>query len=58
MGFDSTEVAILLLTQQPLVRFPVFPQKNLWIFLMSLGFVDSAALSKVDRGLKMSIEPI
>ena len=53
----STVVAFLLINQQPQVRFPAFPKTFLKKFLMSLGFIDNAASRKVDRGLKMSIEP-
>ena len=35
-----------------------FPKKFLWNFSMLLEFIDGAAWCKVDRGLKMSIEPI
>ena len=40
------------------VRFLAFPQNFLRKCLMSLGFIDRAAWSKVDRTLKMLIEPI
>ena len=58
LGLHSTEAAFLLLTQQLQDLFPAFSKKFLWNFFMSLGFIDGAAQSKVDRGLKMSIEPI
>ena len=54
----STEVAFLLLTQQPRVRFPIFLKNFLENFSMLQGFIDRTAQSKVDRGLKMSIKPI
>ena len=53
----STEVAFLLLTQQPRVRFPIFLKNFLENFSMLQGFIDRTAQSKVDRGLKMSIKP-
>ena len=52
-SLHSTEVPFLLLTQQPLARFPALPKFFLWNFSMLLGFSDGGALSKVDRGLKM-----
>ena len=55
---EMTELAFLLLTQQPRVRFLAFPIIFLWNTLMALGFMDGAAQSKVNRGLKMSVEPI
>ena len=55
---EMTELAFLLLTQQPRVRVLMFPISFLWNTLMSLGFMDGAAQSKVNRGLKMSVEPI
>ena len=46
-GLHSTEVAILLLTQRPQVRFSAFPRKLLLMFLR---------ITTVDIGLIMSIE--
>ena len=37
---------------------PGFPPKNSLKFFMLLGFIDGAAKSKMDRGLKMSIKTI
>ena len=41
----STEVALLLLTQKPWVRFSAFPKIYVWNFSMSLGFIDGAPYS-------------
>ena len=42
VGLHSSEVAFLLLAQQPRVQFPAFPKK-LSGFFKSLGFIDGAA---------------
>ena len=39
-GLHSTEVAFLLLTQQPRVQFSAFPKNFIWNFLLLLGFID------------------
>ena len=55
----STEVAYLLLTQQPWVWFPAFPKKILRKKLsMLLKFINVAGWRKVDCGMKMLMEPI
>ena len=56
---QSTEVAYLLLTQQPGVRFPAFPNFFLGKKLsMLLRLFNGAGYRKVDSGLKILIKPI
>ena len=43
-GLHSTEVAFLLLTQQPRLLFPAFPKTFLRYFFMSLGHLLTALL--------------
>ena len=49
-----------ILTSQPVAPglIPSIPKNVLYNLLMSLGFIDATAYSKVDRALKMSLEPI
>ena len=60
-GLNGTEVAFLLLTQQPQVEFPVFAKKiqmkNYWC---CWGLPKALVRGKwtLDSGLKMLIEPI
>ena len=56
-GLHSTEVAFLFLNQQPRFDSQYSPKNYLEFFDMSLGFIDSAAKSEVDRGLKVSHNP-
>ena len=50
----STEVRFLLLTQQPQVQFLAI----LKFILMLLRFIEGTGYRKVDRGLKMLMQPI
>ena len=57
-GLYSTEVAYLLLTQQPLVRIPALSKKIRGKIIDVAEVNQQGWLEEVDSGLKMVIEPI
>ena len=59
MGLHSTELAYLLLTQQPWVWFPALPKKiSVEKWSMLLRWINSTDKMKVGSGLKMLNKPI